>query len=200
MSKVKKLFKIFWSMFKIGLCTFGGGYAMIAVIERELIEKQKIMGHDEFLDIIAIAESTPGPLAVNCATYIGYKVAGVLGSIFATFGVVLPSFVIIFAISFFFDKFIEITLVSYAFKGIQACVAFIILNAGIKMVKKLKLGWFNSLVFFATLILMVVLDLFAKNVSSIVFILIGGVLGVAIYLCGQFKNKNSTNQQDKGDK
>ena len=194
MSKVKKLFKIFWSMFKIGLFTFGGGYAMIAVIERELIEKQKIMGHDEFLDLIAIAESTPGPLAINSATYIGYKVAGVLGSIFATFGVVLPSFVIIFAISFFFDKFIEITLVSYAFKGIQACVAFIILNAGIKMLKKLKKTPFNCIICFITIACFITLALFCKKFSSIFYILIGGIIGLVFFLCKYFNQL----KKDKG--
>lgn len=194
MSKVKKLFKIFWSMFKIGLCTFGGGYAMIAVIERELIEKQKIMGHDEFLDLIAIAESTPGPLAINSATYIGYKVAGVLGSIFATFGVVLPSFVIIFAISFFFDKFIKITLVSYAFKGIQACVAFIILNAGIKMLKKLKKTPFNCIICFITIACFITLALFCKKFSSIFYILIGGIIGLVFFLCKYFNQL----KKDKG--
>ena len=138
MQKLKKLLLLFLTMFKIGLFTFGGGYAMIAIIERELVEKKKWIENEDFIDLIAIAESTPGPLAINSATYIGYKVAGVLGSVFATLGVVLPSFIIIFVISLFFDAFIKLKFVGYAFKGIQACVSYLILSAGIKMLKKLE--------------------------------------------------------------
>ena len=93
MKKIKLLFSLFITMFKIGLFTFGGGYAMIAILEREFVEKKKWLEHDEFMDIIAIAESTPGPIAINSSTYIGYKQSGVLGSLFATLGVVLPSFI-----------------------------------------------------------------------------------------------------------
>jgi chromate transporter len=138
MKKLKLLLTLFVTMFKIGLFTFGGGYAMIAIIEREIIERKKWIGNDEFLDIIAIAESTPGPLAINSATFVGYKIAGVLGSVFATLGVVLPSFIIIYIISLFFDAFLSIVWVGYAFRGIQVAVAFLIFNAGIKMLKKLK--------------------------------------------------------------
>ncbi len=199
MGKLKKLLQLFITFFKIGLFTFGGGYAMIAVIEREIIEKKGWISHEDFLDVVAIAESTPGPLAINSATYIGYKIAGFFGSLFATFGVVLPSFAIIFAISFFFDKFIQITWVSYAFKGIQACVAFLILNAGIKMFSKLKKTAFNTVVFIVTLICLIALELFAINFSSILYILIGGIVGVIVYLVGYFKNKKAT-EKDKGGK
>ena len=105
MKKIKVLISLFLTFFKIGLFTFGGGYAMIAVIERDIAEKKKWIEHEEFMDVIAIAESTPGPLAINSATYIGYKVGGVLGSLFATIGVALPSFVVIYVISLFFDAF-----------------------------------------------------------------------------------------------
>ena len=98
---MKKLFSIFWEFFKIGLFTFGGGYAMIGVMQTELVEKKKYVSTDEFLNLIGIAESTPGPLAINSATYIGYKCAGFFGSLFATLGVVLPSFIVIYIISFF---------------------------------------------------------------------------------------------------
>ena len=152
MCKLKKVLTLFITMFKIGLFTFGGGYAMIAVLEREMIERKKWIEQNDFLDLIAIAESTPGPLAVNSATFIGYKICGVLGSIFATIGVVLPSFIIIFIISFFFDAFMGIKVVEYAFRGIQACVGFIILNAGIKMFSKLKKNAFNVSLFLITLV------------------------------------------------
>ena len=134
-------------MFKIGLFTFGGGYAMIAVFENEFVSNKKWIEHEEFTDLIVIAESTPGPIAINSATYIGYKVAGFWGSLFATLGMVLPSLLIIFFISLVFEKFLAISLVGKAFKGIQACVAFLILSAGIKMFLKSKKNAFSVTIF-----------------------------------------------------
>ena len=96
MKRIKGLAELFWVMLKIGLFTFGGGYAMIHLLDSELVERRGWIGSEEFTDLVAIAESTPGPIAINCATFIGYKRCGVLGSIFATLGVVLPSFAIIF--------------------------------------------------------------------------------------------------------
>ena len=196
MKKFKNLLKLFWTMFKIGLFTFGGGYAMVAVIEREIVEKRKYIGQEEFLDLIAIAESTPGPIAVNSATYIGYKLGGVLGSFFATIGVVLPSFLIIFIISFFYEKFLALEYVSYAFKGIQACVAFLIISAGIKMLKGLKKNLFNVIMFISTLLLMLVIKIFDLPISSIYLILVGGLIGVIVWLFARKKvnNKGEKNQ------
>lgn len=196
MSKLKQLLKIFFIFFKIGLFTFGGGYAMVAIIEREIVENRNWLNHDEFMDLIGIAESTPGPLAVNSATYVGYKVGGVFGSVFATLGVVLPSFIIIFVISFFLEGFLQLTWVKYAFNGIRACVAFLIVNAGIKMLKHLKLNWFNAVLFSLTLIGMVVLDFFAMNVSTIIYILLGGILGVA-FLLSFYMKKNKASKTNK---
>ena len=194
MKKFKSLLKLFIVMFKIGLFTFGGGYAMIAVIERELVERKKWIEHDEFMDMIAIAESTPGPLAINSATYVGYRISGVLGSVFATLGVVLPSFTIIFIISLFFDKFLSLTWVQYAFKGIQACVAYLILSAGIKMFKKLKKNAFNLVITILTVACFLTLSLLSLNFSSIFFILVGGVVGVVVYLISFLKNRNKLKQ------
>ena len=201
MQKLKSLLKVFLIFFKIGLFTFGGGYAMIAIIEREICEKKKWIEHEEFLDIVAIAESTPGPLAINSATFVGYKVCGVLGSVFATLGVVLPSFCIIFAISFVFDAFLSLEYVRYAFMGIQACVAFLIVNAGIKMLKHLKPNWLNGVLFSLSAIGLILLDLFAVDFSTIFFILIGGVVGLSVYLAIYIKNRKKTidNQTQKGD-
>ena len=98
---MKKYLQLFTTLFKIGLFTFGGGYAMISLLENELVERKKWLEHDEFMDIVAVAESTPGPIAINCATYVGYKRVGVLGSAFATLGVCMPSFIIIYFISVF---------------------------------------------------------------------------------------------------
>ncbi len=189
MKKFKRIISLFFAMFKIGLFTFGGGYAMISIIERELVERKKWIEHDEFLDIIAIAESTPGPLAINSATYIGYKICGVLGSIFATLGVVLPSFVIIFVISLFFDQFMSLKYVQYAFRGIQACVAFLILSAGIKMFKHLKVSAFNYILFGITVALCVLFTLFAISFSTFFYILAGGFIGLTFYLMSYFKSK-----------
>ena len=192
-------------MFKIGLFTFGGGYAMVAVIERELVERKKWLEHDEFLDMVAIAESTPGPIAINSATYVGYKLGGVLGSVFATLGVVLPSFTIIFVISLFLDKFLELTYVQYAFRGIQAGVSYLILSAGIKMLKSLKKTPLNLIICSLTVICLLTLSLLAVSFSSIFYILIGGAIGLIVYLVGYIKNKKSAkkslsqNDESKGD-
>ena len=204
MQKLKGLLKLFLIFFKIGLFTFGGGYAMIVIIERELVERRKMIEENEFLDLIAIAESTPGPLAINSATYIGYKLHGFFGSVFATLGVVLPSFIIIFAISLFFDAFLTLEYVAYAFKGIQACVAFLILSAGLKMLKGLKKTVVNVILLSLTIICLVTLSLLSVKFSSIFYILIGGVVGLTVYLISLCKKKvkktEQESQQDKGDK
>lgn len=190
MKKLKTWLKLFLTMFKIGLFTFGGGYAMISIIQREIVEKKNWISQDEFLDIIAIAESTPGPIAINSSTYVGYKVGGVMGSVFGTLGVVLPSFIIIFCISLFFDQFMQLTYVQYAFKGIQACVAFLILSAGIKMFKHLEFNVFNTVLFSITFILLIVFSLFAISFSTIFYILAGGFIGVTLFLVSYFKKKS----------
>ena len=182
MRKIKGYLSLFLTMLKIGLFTFGGGYAMIAMLENEFVEKKKWLDKDEFLDIAAIAESTPGPIAINAATYIGYKNSGIIGSIIATLGICIPSFVIIYAISLFFDAFLSFTLVAYAFKGIQICVIYLILTAGLKMLKQIKKTTFNMIIISLTLICMIVFSLFAVKFSTIFYILISGACGVAVYL------------------
>ena len=197
MKKLKLILSLFWTMFKIGLFTFGGGYAMIAIIEREIVENKEWLTHDEFMDIIAIAESSPGPLAINTATFVGYKIAGVLGSIFATLAVTIPSFVIIFVISLFFEQFVQIKWVGYAFQGIQVCVAYLILMAGIKMFKHLEKNVFNIVLFIASLCVLVAFSLFSISFSSIFYILIGGGIGILLYLMGFIKsNKKSIKNVD----
>ena len=175
MKKIKGYLSLFLTMLKIGLFTFGGGYAMIALLENEFVEKKKWLEKDEFLDVAAIAESTPGPIAINAATYIGYKKVGIIGSIIATLGICIPSFVIIYVISLFFDAFLSLTLVAYAFKGIQICVVYLILTAGLKMLKQMKKIAFNIIIISITLICMVVFSLFAVKFSTIFYILISGI-------------------------
>ncbi len=189
MKKLKNLLALFAAFFKIGLITFGGGYAMIAIIEAELVEKKKWIERDEFLDVIAIAESTPGPIAINSATFIGYKRGGFWGSVFATLGVVMPSFIIIYAISFVFEKFLSLKYVAYAFKGIQVCVAYLILSAGVKMFKGIKKTAFNLVLYITAAVLMVALDFLAIEFSSVYYILIGGAVGVIAYLITFCKEK-----------
>ena len=197
MSKLKTIFSLFITMLKVGLLTFGGGYAMIAVIEREITEKKKWLSSEEFLDVIAIAESTPGPLAINTSTFVGYKKCGVLGAIFSTLGVVLPSFTIIFLISLFFDSFLELKFVEYAFKGIQVAVAFLIITAGIRMFSHLKRTVFNIVLFSLSVIALLLLTLFAVKFSTIYFILIGGFIGVIFYLIQFYAAKNKKNVEKK---
>lgn len=182
MDKIKKALKLFLIFFKIGLFTFGGGYAMISVIEEQLVEKYKYITDEDLAEIIAVAESTPGPIAINSATFIGYKRAGVLGSIFATLGVVLPSFIIIYIISLFFDEFLKIKLVKRAFMGVKCGVGVLIVSAGVKMLSKMNKDKLSFIIFIATALSMLAINIFAINFSSLYFILIGGVVGIVFCL------------------
>ena len=186
---IKGYLSLFLTMLKIGLFTFGGGYAMIALLENEFVEKKKWLEKDEFLNVAAIAESTPGPIAINAATYIGYKNTGIIGSMIATLGICIPSFVIIYAISLFFDAFLSLTLVAYAFKGIQMCVVYLILTAGLKMLKQMKKTVFNIIIISITLICMVVFSLFAVKFSTIFYMLLSGACGIAVYLLGKIRKE-----------
>ena len=186
---MKRYLNLFLTMLKIGLFTFGGGYAMIALLEREFVERKQYVDKDEFLDMVAIAESTPGPIAINAATYLGYKQLGFLGSLVATVGVVIPSFVIIFTISLFFDAFLSFEIVGYAFRGIQIGVIYVILSAGIKMLKGIKKTAFNVSVICTVSALMVAFSLLSVSFSTVFYILVCGTLGVMIYLIGRVKNK-----------
>ena len=178
---LKTAWSLFASMFKIGLFTFGGGYAMIGFLEREFVEKRGWLSHDEFMDLIVIAESTPGPIAINCATYIGYKVGKGSGAVAATLGMVLPSFGIIYLISLFFEQFLSIGWVASAFRGIQACVVFLILSAGLKMLKKMKKTAYAVTVSSLTFLCMATFWLLGVRFSSVFYILISGGLGLAIW-------------------
>ncbi len=191
MSKRRLCLDLFLNMMKIGAFTFGGGYSMIALLEREFVEKKKWIGDDEFTDLVAIAESTPGPIAVNAATYIGCKLAGVPGASLATLGVCLPSFVVIFIISLFFDRFLSLEYVGYAFKGIQACVTFLILSAGVRMLIRMKKTVFNVAVAGLTMAAVIACALSGVGFSSILAILVSGLLGLFVYLIGYLKNRGN---------
>ena len=183
----RSLWTLFGTFFKIGLFTFGGGYAMIALLEEEFIQRRKWLDKDEFLDMTAIAESTPGPVAINSATYLGYKLAGVSGAATATVAVCLPSFLIIYAISLFFEQFTQLTVIANAFKGIQVCVISLIFSAGVRMLKALDKSPFATGVLAAVMLVMVGLSLAGVSVSSILLILLSGAAGVAAWLIGRRK-------------
>ena len=183
------ILQLFISMLKIGCFAFGGGYAIIALLENEFISKRKWIDHDEFMDVVAIAESTPGPIAINVATYIGYKLKGFLGAVIATVGMCLPSFVIMYLVSLFYDRFMEVPLVSAAFKGIQICVVYLIASAAFKMLKKMKKTPLNIAVFSVTCIGMILCTLFDIRISSVWFILFAGILGLSVFLIRKNKTK-----------
>ena len=185
--EAKSLGMLFFTFFKIGLFTFGGGYAMIALLEEEFIQRRKWLDKDEFLDMTAIAESTPGPVAINSATYLGYKLAKVPGAATATVAVCLPSFLIIYAISLFFEQFTQLTVIASAFKGIQVCVIYLIFSAGVRMLKALDKSPFATGVLAAVMLVMVGLSLAGVSVSSILLILLSGAAGVAAWLIGRRK-------------
>lgn len=185
--EAKSLGTLFFTFFKIGLFTFGGGYAMIALLEEEFIQRCKWLDKDEFLDMTAIAESTPGPVAINSATYLGYKLAKVPGAATATVAVCLPSFLIIYVISLFFEQFTQLTVIANAFKGIQVCVIYLIFSAGVRMLKALDKSPFATGVLAAVMLVMVGLSLAGVSVSSILLILLSGAAGVAAWLISRRK-------------
>ncbi len=189
--KIKKVAVLFLVFLKIGLFTFGGGYAMIPIIQNEVSNKRKWIPTEEVNQIITISESTPGPLAINAATYVGYKVAGFFGSLFATLGLVIPSFVIIFLISLFFDKFLSIKIIANAFKGIKAAVAFLILLGGFTLFKTMKKNLFSKIILILVYTTVIVLSLvFHTSISSIYFIIGGGLIGLIFtYIFDKKENK-----------
>lgn len=187
---------LFLTLMKIGLFTFGGGYAMIALLENEFVSKRKWLDKEEFLDMVAIAESTPGPIAINAATYIGYKNAGFLGAILATVGVCIPSFLIIYLISLFFDAFLSLTYVAYAFRGIQVGVIYLILSAGLKLLKGMKKRVFSVTLLTVTVVCMVLFSLLSVSFSAVFYILIGGMAGLVGYLCRKLSRSGAKKKEE----
>ena len=175
--KRKNLLPLFLTFLKIGGFTFGGGYAMIPIIQREIVEKKKWITDDDILEIIAIAESTPGPIAINSATFVGYRVGGYLGAMLATLGVVLPPFCIIFAISFVLRQFSELKAVKYAFWGIRAGVLALICKALWSMYKKVNKGLVPYIIMALAFIAVAVFDI------NVLYVIIGcAVVGLVTSL------------------
>ena len=176
------LLDLFLTFAKIGLFTFGGGYAMLSIIENNCVERKKWITHDEMMNMTVIAESTPGPIAINCATFTGYKKAGYLGALIATLGMILPSFLVIFLISMFLDNFLEVPLVINAFKGIKIAVGILILDAAITMIKKMQKKKLSITIMICSCIVMLCINIFAWNFSSISLMLLAAVVSLALFI------------------
>ena len=176
------LLDLFLTFAKIGLFTFGGGYAMISMIEYNCVEKKQWITHDEMMNVTVIAESTPGPIAINCATFTGYKKAGFIGALAATLGMIVPSFVVIYLISMFLDNFLELAIIANAFKGIKIAVGILILDAAITMIKKMQKKKLPRTIMACSCIMKFCINLFAWNFSSISLMLIAAVVSLAIFI------------------
>lgn len=177
----KDILVLFLVFLKLGLFSFGGGTTMLTLLHDELVEKRKWIDKDELMEMTAISESTPGPIAINLATYLGYSRGGFLGALFATLGVVLPPFAIMFAISMFFQNLLSYEVVQYAFMGIKCGVVFLLCKVTITLLKGNRKDWIAIIIFSVVTTLMVVFTIFAVSFSAIYFILIGAVLGLLVY-------------------
>lgn len=184
---MKKYLNLFWTFFKIGLFTFGGGYAMISLIHKESVEKNKWITEEDMNNIVVVAESTPGPIAINSSTFIGYKVGKILGSTIATVGVILPSFSIIILISIFLNYFQNSPIINYAFEGIRAAIIILMIEAILKLAKPLRKN-----AFFYSLLLFSLIMNFFLNVNAILLIILGIILGITRELFNKKKvNENA---------
>lgn len=175
------MLELFLTFAKIGLFTIGGGYAMIAVVEDMVVSQKKWMTDQEMMELIVIAESTPGPIAINCATYVGYRTHGFWGAVASTLGMVTPSLVIIYAISMFMDNFLEIGIVASAFQGIKVGVGIVIIHAGINMSKKIPRKLLPGLLLVFGLAAMLLVNFLSLNVSSITLMLAAGFVSLAVF-------------------
>ena len=176
------LLDLFLTFAKIGLFTFGGGYAMIAMIENNCVERKQWMTHDEMMNVTVIAESTPGPIAINCATFTGYKKAGFIGALVATLGIVVPSFAVIYLISMFLNNFLELTIIANAFKGIKIAVGILILDAAVTMIKKMHKKKLPRAIMLCSCVVMLCINIFSWNFSSISLMLIAAAISLTIFV------------------
>lgn len=188
---MKTIFSMFITFFKIGAFTFGGGYAMIPLIEREVVDKNHWIDKDEFIDIIAISQSFPGALAINSCTFIGYKISGVLGAIIGLLGVALPSFIIIVIIAMAFNKFRNLYVVELVFKGINAAVPLLILVGVNSLTKVLDKTAINIIIVIITVILSVFM-----NVNPVYLILIAALYGIYINRTNHIDTDNKVKEED----
>lgn len=170
---MKELMNLFWSFCRIGGLTFGGGYAMLPMLQKEVVETHKWATEQELLDYYAVGQATPGVIAVNTATFIGYKEKGILGAIFATSGVVFPSLAIIMSIAGFIDSFSDSNIVQHAFSGIRVAVGVLILNALVNLVKGSVKDILGIILFVATFIISIVF-----NISVVYIVVASALIGI----------------------
>lgn len=175
-------FDLFATFARIGLFTFGGGYAMLSIIEDICVAEKGWITHEEMMDITVIAESTPGPIAINCATYTGWKKAGLPGALAATVGMIIPPFLVIYLISLFLDNFLEIRIIANAFRGIKIGIGVLILNAGITMARQMPDKALPRCILVLSCLVMLLGSLLGKSISTIVLMLLGGGVTLAVYL------------------
>ena len=189
-TKARTCWDLLCTFFKIGLFTFGGGYSMISLIDDECVVKKKWITSDELMNVTIIAESTPGPIAINCATYVGYRQAGILGSVISTIGVVLPSFIIIYIISLFFDNILENKIIASAFKGIKIAVSLLVFTAALRMLKIIPRNKLPLIIMAVTFVAMIAISVFSINFSSIYLILIAGLMGYITFAISRFRKED----------
>ena len=178
---LKNLLELFLTFFKLGVFAIGGGPTMLTLIQGEFVEKKKWLDNDELMEMTAIAESTPGPIAINLATYLGYKRGGFLGALVSTLGVIITPFVLMFCISLFLESILTNQAVQYAFMGVKVGVVFLLLKVSFTLIKGIKKDWFGISLLLTVTVAMVLITVFAVNFSAIYFILLGAVLGLLVY-------------------
>ena len=178
---LKNLLSLFLTFFKLGIFSIGGGPTMLTLLQEELVEKKKWLSNDELMEMTAIAESTPGPIAINLATYLGYKKGGFLGALVSTLGVIITPFVLMFCISLFLENILSNEAVKYVFMGVKVGVVFLLLKVSFTLVKGMKKDLFGILTLVIVTVAMVLITIFSINFSAIYFILLGAVLGLLVY-------------------
>ena len=176
------LIALFLTFARIGLFTFGGGYAMLSVIEHICVVRKQLITHEDLMNVAVIAESTPGPIAINCATFVGYRQKGFLGALAATLGVILPSFVIIYLISLYLDHFREIAWVSNAFMGIRVAVGILIIDVAVRMIRKMPKDALRIAILVSASVIMLLIDIFSWKVSTIALLLAAAVVSLSVFL------------------
>ena len=182
------LITLFLTFAKIGLFTFGGGYAMLSMIEHICVTQKQWITHDDLVNVTVIAESTPGPIAINCATFVGYRRKGFPGALAATLGVILPSFAIIFMISLFLDRFLEIAWVANAFRGIRVAVGILIVDVAVRMFRKMPKDKLRTVILISACAIMLLINIFSWKISTIILLLAAALISLSVFL---FRNRLS---------
>lgn len=166
---------------------------MLSLIENTCVEEKKWISHDEMINLAVIAESTPGPIAINCATYVGYRQGKIVGAILATLGMVLPSFIIIYVISRFLDHFLEMKLVANAFQGIKIAVGILIIDAALKMLHKMKKKPMQIVIVVCTTIAMIIISAFSLRISSMLLMVVAAMIGLAVFFITEKQGRRPVN-------